>query len=122
MLSKSFYLGTYIVIILTSLISLTFSVLIIFIIGIKRQGHSVSNLLVCHISVITSLYAFLFFWMSVYGIREEWALQQTACTFRGYTFAALSSATCYSYVIQAVSRLFFVIFSKYRFLLTYRLH
>ena len=122
MLSQSFYLGGYIVIILTSLISLTFSLLIIFIIVNNRQRHSVSNLLVCHTSGIISLYAFLFFWMSVYGIREGWPLKQTACTFRGYTFAALSSATCYSYVIQALSRLFFVIFSKYRFLLTYRVH
>jgi hypothetical protein len=122
MLPENFYLAGLVAITLTSLISLTFSLIIIFAVVVNRRCHSVSNLLVCHTSSIVFLYALLFFWMSAEGFKGESPLNQSACVFRGYAFAVLSAATSYSYTAHALSRLFFVIFSKHRFLLKYHVH
>ena len=122
MLPENFYRASFLAIVLTSLISLTFSLIIIFAVVANRRCHCVSNLLICHTSSIITLYALLFFWMTAEGFKEESALNQSACVFRGYAFAVLSATTCYSYTAQALSRLFFVIFSKHRFLLKYRVH
>jgi len=59
---------------------------------------------------------------SIYALREDWQYYQPACVFRAYCKLGLCAALCYSYSIQAVSRLFFAVFYKHKFLLTWRTH
>jgi hypothetical protein len=59
---------------------------------------------------------------SYYALRENWQTNQPACVFRAYCTLALCTALCYSYSIQAISRLFFAVLYKHRYLLTWRTH
>jgi hypothetical protein len=59
---------------------------------------------------------------SYYALHQDWQYNQPACVFRAYCTLALCTALCYSFTIQAISRLFFAVLYKHRYLLTWRTH
>lgn len=122
MLTNTFYVVLFSLSITASIIALIFSCVTIMTIILNRQCHNVTNLLICNTSGIVIIYSICHFSTAIYGLREDWALNQPACIFRGYFFLVLAVALCYSYSIQAISRLFFVVLYKYKRLLTCSTH
>ena len=56
-------------------------------------------------SIATILYYSLNLTSVIYGLHDNWAYHQSACAFHAYCYTTLCAAICYSYSIQAVSRL-----------------
>ncbi|CAF4586477.1 unnamed protein product [Rotaria sp. Silwood1] len=81
-----------------------------------------SNLLACNTSVAIIFYLILVISASIYGFRQDWAWNSLLCILRAYSFIVALGAICYSFSIQSLSRLFFVIHYKLKYLLTWRAH
>ncbi|CAF0906395.1 unnamed protein product [Rotaria sp. Silwood1] len=105
-----------------AVIGLTFGFTIIFTIVINRQCHNVSNLLVCNTCIAATIHLILAVIASIAGVGKTWAWDAPYCIARGYIFVAVIGTFCYSYSIQALSRMFFAIFHKYKHLLHWRTH
>jgi len=122
MLTDLFFKINFSISIIASIFGLILSIITIFTISFERQLHSVTNLLTCNTSLAVGLYLIFSLIASIYGLNEKWSLNQPACQFRAYIFVVSCTALLYSHSIHAISRLFFVIFHKYRYLLTWRIH
>ncbi|CAF3423718.1 unnamed protein product [Rotaria socialis] len=96
--------------------------LIIIIVIAHRPCRTVANLLTCNTSIITGVYFISNLILSIYGLHEDWAVNQLVCTFRAYSFLMVRGSICYAYLIQVISRLLFTVLSKYKYLVTYRVH
>ena len=79
-------------------------------------------LLICNTNVICLMYCVNNIVVSIYGYHEDSAFGQPVCSFRGYCFIVSCMCICYSYLMQAISRLFFAVFFKYKTLVTFRSH
>lgn len=122
MLSNLFYTINFSLAIVASTIGLIFCFLIIIIIFIDCQLHTIANLLTCNTVSTLIIYSILVLISSINGLYEDWYSHQPACIFRAYCYTMISATICYSYLIQAISRLFYVIFYKYKYLQTWRVH
>jgi hypothetical protein len=122
MLANSFYIAFFSVSMIACIIALIFSLMTIITIILYRQCHTVTNLLICNTSVILIFYAICNFAAAVYGLREDWAINQPICVFHAYFFLVFAAALCYSYSIQAISRLIVALFYKHRRLLSWSTH
>jgi hypothetical protein len=107
---------------IASIIAVIICILTIFIVIIDQQCHNVTNLLACNTCIAVIFYCIIAIVTSIYGFREDWAFNAPLCAFRGYCFTAGVGVLCYSYSIQAISRLFFAVFYKHKQLQTYRTH
>ncbi|CAF1334059.1 unnamed protein product [Adineta steineri] len=121
---NSMNIGLYVSMIVYT-VSVTIStitcLLIITLIIITRNLHSSTNLLVSSTClstlfylVISTLNAFIFYTASV---STDWP-----CRIRGYLYYFSLNIVIYSYVIQAVSRLFWTVLYKHRCLLSMKCH
>ena len=99
-----------------------FAFLILIIVILDRNCRTITNLLTCNSSVATILYYILNLISVIYGLRDDWAYHQPACAFRAYCYTTLCAAICYSYSIQAVSRLYFTVLFKYKYLQSWYIH
>ncbi|CAF3997770.1 unnamed protein product [Adineta steineri] len=108
--------------VLASVIGLTFCIMTICIVIINRQCHDVTNLLGCNTCTTAIFYYIIIIIMCIYGLREDWAFNSPQCAFRGYCYTVSIALICNSFAIQAISRLFFAVFYKYRYLHNYRTH
>ncbi|CAF4173598.1 unnamed protein product [Adineta steineri] len=123
MLSDLFFIINYWATIASAIIGIFLCLLIIIIIVTHRQCHTVTNVLTCNTCVAITLYFTFRIVTSIYGLRQDSQdYNQPACIFRAYCSLALCTALCYSYSIQAISRLFFAVLYKYKYLLTWRTH
>lgn len=122
MLSDLFYVINFAFSILVSIIGLLCGLATILIIVINQPCHTVPNLLLSNVCFATSTLYINTLIASVYGFREDWALNQPLCVLRAFTFIAAGMAICYSYLTQAISRLVFVVFFKRKRLHTFRVH
>ena len=88
----------------------------------KRKCHTILILLRCN--TICTMIAFSIFSLTtaIFGIYDEFFDFQPACKFRGYYFAVTTTALCYSYAVQAVSRLFYTVLYRFKFLTTWKAH
>ncbi|CAF2865813.1 unnamed protein product [Rotaria sp. Silwood2] len=120
--SDLFYIINYASKLVIALIGLTFSFIIIFTIVTNRQCHTVSNLLTCNTCIAATIHLILALIASIAGVGKAWAWDTPYCIARGYTFVAVIETFCYSYSMQALSRMFFAIFHKYKHLLHWRIH
>ncbi|CAF2539288.1 unnamed protein product [Rotaria sp. Silwood2] len=120
--SDLFYIINFSCAILASIIGLIFSFTFIIVIITNRQCHNMSNLLACNSSVAVILYLILTIFASIYGLREDWAWNAPLCIFRAYSIVVALGTVCYSFSMQSLSRWFFVIHYKLRYLLTWRTH
>ena len=117
-----FYKLNFSVCIATSTIGLTICTITIFTIIMKRQCHTVSNLLTCNTSFIVGIYLIFSCISSIYGLEESRALVQPLCHFRAYAFVVGCTLLLYSHLTHAVSRLFFIRFFNRPSLLSWRTH
>lgn len=122
MLSDLFFSINYWCGIVSAIIGLTLCLLTIIIVITHRECHNFTNVLTCNTCLVVTLYFIFHIIASIYALRQDWQYYQPVCIFRAYCSLALCAILCYSYSIQAISRLFFAIFYKYRFLLTWRTH
>lgn len=122
MLSDSFYTINFIILIITSIICLIFALLFIIIVIIDVQHHTITNLLSCNTTVAIICYTITELLSYIFGLRGDWLYHQPLCIVRAYCTYAFSSVICYSYLIQAISRLCLIVFNKYKHLQTYRVH
>jgi hypothetical protein len=106
----------------TSIIGIIFSFLIFFVIIFDRHSHTINNLLICDISITGVIYFSFYLIGCVYGLREDWYYNQPLCSFRGYILIVSVTGASYSFLIQSISRLFFSVYYKYKFLLIWRTH
>ena len=122
MLSELFFIIQCSLSITCSVVGLLIGLLIVTIFAFNRTCRTVNNLLICNTSTICMTYCINNIIVSIYGYREDWAFRQPVCSFRAYCGTASCICICYSYLIQAISRLFFTIFFKYKYLVTFRSH
>jgi hypothetical protein len=122
MLSDLFFTIIFSLSIASQIIGLILCFLIIAIVSTHRECHNFTNVLTCNTCVAVGLLFIFGITDSYYALRENWQTNQPACVFRAYCTLALCTALCYSYSIQAISRLFFAVLYKHRYLLTWRTH
>ncbi|CAF2706773.1 unnamed protein product [Rotaria sp. Silwood2] len=122
MLSDQFFTVNYSLTIVSSIVGLTLCLITITIIITHRRCRNLTNILSCNTCTAVALYFIFRIVASIYGLRQDWQSHQPACIFRAYCSLALCAILCYSYSIQATSRLFFVVFYKHKYLVTWRSH
>lgn len=106
------------------LISVILSTMIIIVIRrSKPRLHTVRHLLICNTSIASIVYCSVQTANYIILIFFPWITSDESCRLRGYFgYVSLSVAT-YSYLVQAISRLFFSVFAtKYPVLVTFKLH
>ncbi|CAF3083114.1 unnamed protein product [Rotaria sp. Silwood2] len=94
----------------------------IVIIASHRACRTVTNLLTCNTSFMIANFLLNNLLGALYGFRTDWAENQPLCFLKAVWGTMSSAGICYSYVLQAMSRLFFAVFYKHKFLLTFRMH
>lgn len=122
MLSQLFFTIDFAFSIAVSAIGLIFSLIMIGIIAARRQCRTITNLTTCNMIVFVAAYCICSIVSSMIGFREDWALRQFGCVFRAFCYLMIPASISYSYLIQAVSRLFFTVLCKHKYLATYRVH
>ena len=120
--SDLFYVINYSLKFVVTLIGLVFGFIIILTVIFKQQCHTVANLLVCSTCLGTIGHMTIAFVAAIYGVGDHWAWAEPYCTIRGYLSVSFIGTMCYSYSLQAVSRMFFAVFYKYPYLLSMRTH
>ena len=122
MLPNLFYIINFTLSIIASLIALIIAFLILIIVFTNRHCRTIANLLICNTSVATIFYYSLNLISIIYGLRADWAYYQPACIFRAYCYTVLCAVICYSYSIQAISRLLFTVFYTHKYFQTWYIH
>ncbi|CAF1317414.1 unnamed protein product [Adineta steineri] len=122
MLSERFYTINYVTSVIVSIIGLTFSLLINFIIITNRKCYTIKNILIFDLCISSLIYFILHLIGCYYGTRNDWLYSQPLCILRAYFIMVSISGITYSLLIQAISRLFFSIFYSHKFLLKKRIH
>ena len=122
MLPEVFFLINFSFAILISTISLITSITTILIVYKNRQFHTFNNILLCNSCIAVIFYSVVTIISSIYGLREDWALTAPLCSFRAYCYNVGVASICHSKSMHAISRLFFAVLYKRRYLLTWRTH
>jgi hypothetical protein len=122
MLPDLFFTINYSLTIASSIVGLTLCFLIIVIVITHQECHNFTNVLTCNTCAAITFYFIFRITDSYYALHQDWQSNQPACVFRAYCTLALCTTLCYSYSIQAISRLFFAVLYKHRYLLTWRTH
>ncbi|CAF3568309.1 unnamed protein product, partial [Rotaria socialis] len=106
------------------LLSVMISMMIMIIVRCsKRRLHTVRHLLMCNTCSASVIYCIVQTINYIFLIFIPWETSNVLCQWRGYFSYMSVSAVTYSYLMQAVSRLFFSKFStKYPWLLTFKTH
>ena len=120
--SELFYRINFTISITAPILGIMFNLLIIFIIIKNQKCHTVTNLLMCDLCTASSIYLVLHLIGCYYGLRADWSTYQPLCVLRAYFIFVAIAATTYSFVIRAISQLFFVVFYTHKFSLTWRTH
>jgi hypothetical protein len=105
-----------------SIIGLIFSLLIIFIIVNNRQCHTVNKLPVCDLCVALTVFLILNIVRYFSGLGNDWYSNQSWSTINAHCIMVLLSASSYYFFIQAISRFFFPVFYKNKYLPTWNTH
>jgi hypothetical protein len=95
------------------------SIATILIVYKNRQFHTFNNILSCNSSIAVIFYATVTIISSINGLREDWALTAPLCSFRAYCYNVGVASICHSKSMHAISRLFFAVLYKRRYLLTW---
>ena len=122
MLPNIFYIICFSISIFASIISISIGLIIILIVIFHRHCRTINNMMMCNIATATILFCILQIVSAGYGLQNDWLINQPACIFRAYLYIAVCTVVCTSYTIQSISRLFFTVLCKHRYLLTWRSH
>ncbi|CAF1218114.1 unnamed protein product [Adineta ricciae] len=87
-----------------------------------RKCRTITNLITSNTIVLSMIYSIFQLNSDFHGLQSNWLTNQPACFFRAYCYTAVCISVPTSYVVQAISRLFFSVFYKHKSLLTYRTH
>nr|ACC43975.1 7 transmembrane receptor (rhodopsin family) D [Philodina roseola] len=107
-----------------AILSIAICVMILILVGrTKPRLHTVNHLLLCNTSIASICYCIIINNNYIFLIFIPSVNSDISCRLRAY-FAYISiTAVVYSYVIQAISRLFFCLFTtKYRWLTSFKAH
>ncbi|CAF2808556.1 unnamed protein product [Rotaria sp. Silwood2] len=97
--------------------------ILIFVQRTKPRLHTVRHLLMCNTCIASILYCIVQINNYIFLIFLPSVTSDISCRWRGYFAYFTISAITYSFLIQAISRLFIVIFStKYKCLITFKTH
>ncbi|UJR24105.1 hypothetical protein I4U23_027072 [Adineta vaga] len=109
---------------LFAIVAILISLLILFLVWhTKPRLHTINHLLICNTAIASILYCLITINNYIYLIFISWNLDEMSCRYRAYFGYVGIASVIYSYLIQAISRLFFSVFStKYRFLTTFKVH
>jgi hypothetical protein len=94
----------------------------IIIVVINRQCRTITSMMMCNTAAATIIYSILQLISAGYGLRDDWSTNQPACLFRSYCYNGVCIAVISSYTVQSISRLFFSVLYKYKYLLSWRVH
>jgi hypothetical protein len=111
---------TFTVSFISIIISTFICLMIIIITFITPNLRSPKNLLLCNTCLCTLFYSIISIINTIYFLEPtstDWS-----CRIRGYLNYVALSLVIYSYVIQAISRLFWTVFYRYRYLLSIKCH
>ena len=122
MLPELFYLVNFTCSILFCVIGLIFSLLIVIIIVKTGRFRTFDNLLICNSSMSVVFYSIITLIGSISSLEKDWIINERYCVFRAYFYNVGIAAICYSKSMHAISRFFFAILYKHRYLLTMRTH
>ena len=103
-------------------IGLIFSLLTVILVVKNRRFQTFHNILICNSSFASVLYSTVTMIGSSYSLQSNWMVNEPFCRFRAYLYNVSIAAICHSKSIHAISRFFFSILYKHRFLLTKRTH
>jgi len=78
--------------------------------------------MMCNTAAATTIYSILRLFSAAYGLQEDWFYNQPACTFRAYCYVMVCMIVTSSYALQSISRLFFAVLYKHKYLLSCRIH
>jgi hypothetical protein len=79
-------------------------------------------MMMCNTAAATIIYSILQIISAGYGLQDDWFSNQPACLFRAYCYNVVCIAVCGSYAVQSISRLFFSVLYKHKYLLSWRIH
>ena len=122
MLSNLFYTINFSVAIVLTTVTLCIGSLLTMIVLFHRRCQTILNLLRCNTVVTMMMHSILVLISSIFGLDESASHLQPACLFRAYCFASACSLICHSIAIQSISRLFYAVLYRYKFLLTWKAH
>lgn len=122
MLPDYFYIIHYSISIGASTIGSIFALCMIIIVCVNRKCRTIATFLTCDTALAVILFSTLNILSMIFALRPDSSDHQPACALRAYCYVALSAVICYSYAIQALSRLFFTVLYRYRYLLSWRFH
>lgn len=106
-----------------ALIAAILSCLIGILISLTRQLHTAYYLLVSNTCLASILFCVAQCNNYIYLLLITWDKSDQSCRWRGYFGYMSASAVTYSYLLQAMSRLFFIVLStKYRWLISFKTH
>ena len=117
-----FYAINFTLAIVVSILGVIAGMTMIVIVICKRQCHTILILLRCNTICTMIVFSIFSLTTAIFGIYDGFAPVQPACVFIGCCFAAFATALCYSYAVQAISRLFYTVLYRYKFLLTWKTH
>lgn len=106
------------------LIAVIMSITIIIIIRrSKPRLHTVRHLLICNTCIASIVYCIIQTINYIILIFLPWISSDISCRWRAYLGYVSISAATYSYLVQAISRLFFSVFStKHPWIVTFKVH
>jgi hypothetical protein len=122
MLPEFFYIINFSYAILISSLSSVISITTILIVYKNRQFRTFNNVLTCNTCIAALFYSMVTIATSIYGFREDWALNAPLCSFRAFCYNVGVASICHSKSMHAISRLFFSVYYKHHCLLTWRCH
>ncbi|CAF0727982.1 unnamed protein product [Adineta steineri] len=106
-----------------AIIAIIITSIILIIVLLTKQFHTVTRLLTCNTCLASLLYCTVQCVNYSYLLVITWDKSDRSCRWRGYFGYMSMIAFLYSYVLQVISRLFFIIlYTKYRWLITLRTH
>lgn len=122
MLSDLFYTVNFILSIIISIIGFIAGTSMIVIVLMHRRCQTILNLLKCNTIFTMIIYLLIVLISSILGMNKRWSYSQPACSIRAFVFNTICAIICYSYAIQAISRLFYAVFYQFKYLITWKTH
>ncbi len=106
-----------------ALIAIVISSVILILILLTKKLHTITHLLICNTCVSTIFYCIVQCNNYIYLLFITWDTSDMSCRWRAYFAYMTISAFSYSYLLQAISRLFFSLLStRYRWLISFKTH
>ena len=122
MLPELFYTISFSISIVASSFCIFVGFIIVLIVSTNQQYRTILNMMTCNTAIASMIYSFFQIFFAGYGLRGDWDTSQNVCPFRAYLYTVVCIAVPVSYGVQAISRLFYGVLYKHRFLLTWQTH